>query len=205
MPEQAGASGAAAGAPVYEFPPYTLLKRADGYDLRLYGDLYACVEMPYERRDEPYLLLGAYIDGDNAAGTRFSYTQPVIMQHDAGGLKTMRMYVGSPRTYRGPADACESGIPGPAGAATVASKPAPKNPAVRLAPAGGELVAVIRFEGYITADAAAGARKRLVALLARDGVGLAEEEAAGRFRVAQYGPIHTMATRVNELLLRVKP
>jgi len=55
---------------VYEFPPYTLLKRADGYDLRLYGDLYACVEMPYERRDEPYLLLGAYIDGDNAAGTR---------------------------------------------------------------------------------------------------------------------------------------
>jgi len=38
---------------------------------------------------------------------------------------------------------------------------------------------------------------------AADGISLAPEEAAGFFRVGQYGQVHTLETRVNELLLRV--
>ena len=36
-----------------------------------------------------------------------------------------------------------------------------------------------------------------------DGLKLAEEEAAGAFRLAQYGPLNSLSTRVNEVLLRV--
>jgi hypothetical protein len=36
-----------------------------------------------------------------------------------------------------------------------------------------------------------------------DGLRLAEEEAAGAFRLAQYGPLNSLSTRVNEVLLRV--
>ena len=36
-----------------------------------------------------------------------------------------------------------------------------------------------------------------------DGIALAPEDAAGGFRVAQFGPLFSLSTRVNELLLRV--
>lgn len=36
-----------------------------------------------------------------------------------------------------------------------------------------------------------------------EGLKLAEEEAAGAFRLAQYGPLNSLSTRVNEVLLRV--
>lgn len=71
--------------------------------------------------------------------------------------------------------------------------------------AGGELVAVLKFEGYITPDAAEAARKKLLAALAADGVSLAEAEAGGLFRVAQYGPVFSLSTRVNEMMLKIKP
>ena len=34
-----------------DFPPYSILNKGSGYDLRLY-DNYKVVRMPYERRDE---------------------------------------------------------------------------------------------------------------------------------------------------------
>ena len=37
--------------------------------------------MPYQQRAEAYVALGAYIDGDNAAGTKFCYSQPVVMKY----------------------------------------------------------------------------------------------------------------------------
>ncbi len=37
-----------------------------------------------------------------------------------------------------------------------------------------------------------------------DGLMLAGEEAAGAFRLAQYGPLNSLSTRVNEVLLRVQ-
>ena len=84
--------------------------------------------------------------------------------------------------------------------------PAPTDPSVRLDAGGGDLVAVSRFEGYATPDAAAAARDALAAAVAAPGSGLAvAEEGAGAFRLAQYGPLFTMETRVNEVMLTVRP
>jgi hypothetical protein len=67
------------------------------------------------------------------------------------GRKSMQMMVGSPRDG------------GPAAAA--AALPAPTDGGVRLSVAGGEALAVLRFSGYITPQAADEARRRLVAAL----------------------------------------
>ena len=82
--------------------------------------------------------------------------------------------------------------------------PAPLNPDVSLAVAGGEVVAARRFEGSATQEACERCRAQLVAALQRDGLALAEAEAAGYFRLAQYGPLHSLQTRHNEIWLSVK-
>lgn len=56
------------------------------------------------------------------------------------------------------------------GGAAGAAPPAPTAPGVRLAVAGGEVVAVLRFAGYITPATAEAARQRLLAAL-REGEG----------------------------------
>jgi len=80
------------------------------------------------------------------------------------GRKVMQMMVG---TCKGQ----------PQGAGSSSSKtdsitalPAPSEPGVRLAVAGGEIVAVMPFEGYITPEAAAAIRQKLTnALQAGEG------------------------------------
>lgn len=42
-----------------------------------------------------------------------------------------------------------------------------------------------------------------VDMLHADGICLAKEETQGFFRVAQYGQVYTLQTRVNEMLLKV--
>lgn len=66
------------------------------------------------------------------------------------------------------------------------------------------MVAILRFEGNITQQAAYAVRQQLLDCLKRDGIQLGDEEAAGSFRVAQYGPIYTINTRINEVMLKVK-
>lgn len=77
--------------------------------------------------------------------------------------------------------------------------PAPGNPDVTLSIAGGEVVAARQFEGNATQEACERCRQALVAALQRDGLALAEAEAGGYFRLAQYGPLHSLQTRVNEV------
>lgn len=43
-----------------------------------------------------------------------------------------------------------------------------------------------------------------VLLLVTDGISLAEPESAGFFRVGQYGAVHTLEQRVNEMLLTIE-
>lgn len=82
--------------------------------------------------------------------------------------------------------------------------PAPNDAAVSLAVAGGEVVAVRSFEGNATKEACERCLQQLRAALQRDGVQLAEAEAGGYFRLAQYGPLHSLSTRMNEIWVAVK-
>ncbi len=62
----------------------------------------------------------------------------------------MQMYVGAPRGQQA------------SGPLPVLDLPAPSDGQVQLSMSGGELVAVLNFDGYITPEAAAAARKKLV-------------------------------------------
>jgi hypothetical protein len=73
------------------------------------------------------------------------------------GKKVMQMMVGSCRDHHHHQQQGSS--------ADITSLPAPSDPAVRLSVAGGELVAVLPFEGYITPETAAAARQRLLRAL----------------------------------------
>ncbi|GLC46042.1 hypothetical protein PLESTB_001024600 [Pleodorina starrii] len=188
--------GSDAGRPI--FPPYTVINKTSDYSLRLYS-VFPVVEMEYQRREEGYATLGGYIDGKNSQGVSFAYTQPVVMCYHPDGRKVMQMYVGPPRAGSDTAASSQ----GEAAAAAVTSLPSPQEPGMRVNISGGELVAVLQFEGYITPATAEAARQRLMACLQRDGIRLAEADAAGRFRCAQYGAVYQLGGRLNEMMLQV--
>jgi hypothetical protein len=71
------------------------------------------------------------------------------------GPKVMQMHLGSRRGAS--ADQAES----------VGALPTPTDASVRVSVAGGELLAVAQFEGYITPTSAAAARQTLLAALKR--------------------------------------
>ncbi len=96
--------------------------------------------------------------------------QPVTMVYEdsqGAGRKVMQMYLGS----RVGASARQT--------ESVASLPAPTEPNVRVSIAGGELIAVRQFEGYITPTNAEAARQALLAALRR-GERTAASAGAGR-------------------------
>jgi hypothetical protein len=71
----------------------------------------------------------------------------------------MQMYVGAPRGQQASGPPPISGLPLPSGESEQAE----------LAVAGGELLAVLKFEGYITPEAAEAARKQLIQALEKGG------------------------------------
>ena len=81
--------------------------------------------------------------------------------------------------------------------------PLPRDSSLRLVVAGGVPVAVMEFTGNVTPEAAAAARAKLVAALEADGISVAEADARGSFQVAQFGAIFQLATRTNEMRVRV--
>eukprot|EP00884_Botryococcus_braunii_P000055 jgi/Botrbrau1/1004/Bobra.114_1s0042.1 len=167
------------------FVPYTVVAKKDEYSLRLL-EAHTAAVTEYERRDEGFLSLGAYFDGGNEEALLLAESQPVIMSYYPTGRKTMQLHVGLDRV----------GNP-------VLKAPQPTVQGVTLEAAGGELVAVGRFEGVTTAKSADIVRRALIAALANDGVELAEAEREGFFRLAQYGPLNSLSPRFNEIILRI--
>ena len=72
---------------------------------------------------------------------------------------------------------------------------------VSVAAAGGELMAVVGFEGIATPDLARQYRRLLTAALEADGLVVEDPKA---FRLATYGQLYSLKPRLNELLLKVK-
>jgi hypothetical protein len=194
----AASRGAVAAGGVVKLVPYLPVERRDGYDLRLVQP-HPVATVCYARRPEGFLALGSYMSGANAAGARFVETHPIVMRYpsggdsDDGGGKTMSVYL-APR----------AGGEGEGAGGAGAAPPAPESREVRLDVGGGEVVAAARFEGAATREACVAAGTALRAALARDGLRLAPADAAGSFRLAQYGPLHSLTTRVNEIWLKVE-
>mmetsp|Transcript_12816 Transcript_12816/g.36002 ORF Transcript_12816/g.36002 Transcript_12816/m.36002 type:complete len:261 (-) Transcript_12816:752-1534(-) len=162
-------------------PGYQTVLQGDGYSIRLY-DTHFVVKTAYSRRDEGFETLGRYLEGANEASARLPAPQPVFMTYWPGSAKTMQLFVPTPKS-----------VPLP---------PLPTAPGVALEVAGGVTMAAIQFTGYATEEAATMAKDALMAAVKRDGLRLANED--GEFTIAQYGPIFSLSTRVNELLMPLK-
>lgn len=174
-----------AAASKIEIVPYTPIQKTDKYDLRLIQP-HTVVSTPYQRRDEGFLLLGGYLSGNNAKSLRCLETQPVVMTFRPDGFKIMQIYV----------------VPGETELSTGDEPlPAPTEQGVELDAAGGELIAAMRFEGNATKEVCESMRDTLLKCLEKDGLNVAEAEG---FRLAQYGPLHSLSTRINEIWLTVK-
>eukprot|EP00879_Flechtneria_rotunda_P001339 GHRR01001489.1.p1 GENE.GHRR01001489.1~~GHRR01001489.1.p1 ORF type:complete len:124 (-),score=46.45 GHRR01001489.1:674-1045(-) len=74
------------------------------------------------------------------------------------GRKVMQLMVGTSKQLQAVTTSTS-------GRRDIASLPVPTDPAVRLGIAGGEVVAVFAFEGYITPSSAAAARHKLMKAL----------------------------------------
>jgi hypothetical protein len=166
--------------------PFQNAGEKKGYSLRLYRP-YPCVETRYINRPDGYLALGSYMSGANASGTRFPETQPIVMQYayeqgDIPEEKTMRVYL------HGSDDL-----------------PAPTDPSVRLGVGGGEIVAAIKFEGNATKEVCEKYYNFLIARLREDiGPSSVPDDDRLEFSLAQYGPLHSLTPRLNEILVRVQ-
>jgi len=173
-------------------PKCEVVQETDAFQLRLYAPFVAAA-VEYEKRDEGFLLLGEYLGGANERGARLVFTQPVFVTVDPdAGTKTMAVYVPSVAPAAG------------GGFQDLGRAPAPEDAAVRLEVAGGSLVAAATLEGNVTPDAAEAARRRLVAALREAGVALTADAERAAFQVLQYGPVYSLKTRVNEVLVGVQ-
>lgn len=167
-------------------PPYQVAAREDLYELRIYGGHYVA-RAPYNNREKGLAALMSYIEGGNEETKTFPATQPLIMRYtctpgteDVAG-KTMELSLG----------------------AGVTDPPASVDPTnVGVAAAGGELVAVVGFEGVATPELAAEYRRLLTTAIESDGLSLAEPDG---FRLATYGQLYSLKPRLNELMIKVKP
>jgi len=177
-----------AAASKIEIVPYTPIQKTDKYDLRLIQP-HTVVSTPYQRRDEGFLLLGGYLSGNNTKSLRCVETQPVVMTFRSDGSKMMQLYVVPIESELSTDDE---------------PLPPPTEQGVELNAAGGELIAAMRFEGNATKEKCEILKDTLLKCLEKDGLNVAEEEAAGQFRLAQYGPLHSLSTRINEIWLAVK-
>jgi hypothetical protein len=184
MPQTFRCQASATGPPY--LIPFTNAGEKKGYTLRLYAP-YPCVETRYVNRGDGYLSLGSYMSGGNETSARFPETQPIVMQYqyDRGTdpkEKTMRVYL------HGSGDL-----------------PAPNDPEVRLEVAGGEIIAAIKFDGNATKEVCERYYSYLIGKLREDvGDAAVPSDERCEFSLAQYGPLHSLTPRLNEIWVRVQ-
>jgi len=161
--------------------PYDVVNAGSGdsYELRVYGAYYVAATT-YENRERGLATLMEYMEGGNAEGAMYPPTQPLTTRYFEGG-KTMELALLGRRARESIAEPNAEGD-------------------VRVVATGGELLAAVSFEGNATPETAEFYRARLVDALATNGLSCADER---EFRINTFGPLYSLKTRRNELLMRV--
>ena len=177
----------AGGAMAYEEPRYAIVHKADGYELRKYGDRVAAQIRNAGSANRAFRALFAYISGANLTSAKISMTVPVtqsekiamtvpVTQGDAG---TMRFFL--PASY------------------SLDTAPKPTNPDVEIVAVKGGYYAVHIYSGRANDKNFAAARKALLGQLAADGIAAT----SGVIRATYNGPFTLPFTRRNEAMVRV--
>lgn len=166
-----------------EKPSYTVVKKAHPFEVRTYPALVVAVtpmEVKDGKKDDSFMTLFGYIQGENAEKSKIAMTSPVLIEGAAGG-RTMGFIV-----------------PSKVAAANV---PQPTNREVKISPFAAGSFAVLRFPGRQSAANETKASEKLSAWMAANSL-----QAAGDPIFAYYDPPWTpVPFRRNEVLVRLKP
>jgi len=196
-----GGGGGGNGPYGLETPDYDVLSSRPAYEVRRYSPFtVASTVMPDGgsagdgevasalASGGGFNTLARYLFGGNAAGEAMAMTTPVISTTtttgSGGGVARREMAFVLPAAVGG-----------------VATAPAPRGPAVTVAAAGDDVLAVATFSGWATEGEVRRQKAALLASLAADGVLISR---AGELLVMQYDPPGTPPlSRRNEVAVRV--
>lgn len=179
---------------VYAGPPYmvpfTPVENRDGYTLRLLQP-HPIARTAYSSRGDGYLTLGSYMSGANQTETRYPESHPIVMSYtteDKDGKdwkKMMQVYLHQEDNTQAPA--------------------LPNDKSIIIDIAGGEIIAAKKFEGNATQEVCEQNYRALVGQLEVDfGPNALPAQGTIDFQLAQYGPLHSLSPRLNEIWIKIK-
>lgn len=183
-----GFSGGSAMA--YEEPPYDVVSKADGYEVRRYSDRIAAQVSSQTRSNKAFRLLFKYISGANQSAEKVSMTIPVaqsekiamtvpVTQGAQSDVGYMQFFL--PSSY------------------TVKTAPKPTDPSVEIITVEGGYYAVYSYSGRANDKNANDAEAQLLDGLSRDGVKVTSEV----IRATYNGPFTLPFNRRNEAMVRI--
>jgi len=174
----------------YEEPPYDVVSKADGYEVREYDDRIAAQVSSQTRSNKAFRTLFKYISGANQSAEKVSMTIPVaqsekiemtvpVTQGAESDLGYMQFFL--PSSY------------------TLETAPKPTDPSVEVIKVDGGYYAVYSYSGRANDKNAKDAEAQLLDRLSRDGVTVTSEV----IRATYNGPLTLPFNRRNEAMVRI--
>ena len=174
----------------YEEPPYDVVSKADGYEVREYDDRIAAQVSSQTRSNKAFRTLFKYISGANQSAEKVSMTIPVaqsekiemtvpVTQGAESDVGYMQFFL--PSSY------------------TLETAPKPTDPSVEVIKVEGGYYAVYSYSGRANDRNANYAEAQLLGSLSRDGVTATSEV----IRATYNGPLTMPFNRRNEAMVRI--
>ena len=174
----------------YEEPPYDVVSKADGYEVREYDDRIAAQVSSQTRSNKAFRTLFKYISGANQSAEKVSMTIPVaqsekiemtvpVTQGAESDVGYMQFFL--PSSY------------------TLETAPKPTDPSVEVIKVEGGYYAVYSYSGRANDKNAKDAEAQLLDRLSRDGVTVTSEV----IRATYNGPLTLPFNRRNEAMVRI--
>jgi DNA gyrase inhibitor GyrI len=174
----------------YEEPPYDVVSKADGYEVRKYSDRIAAQVSSQTRSNKAFRTLFKYISGANQSAEKVSMTIPVaqsekiemtvpVTQGAESDVGYMQFFL--PSSY------------------TLETAPKPTNPSVEVIKVEGGYYAVYSYSGRANDKNAKDAEAQLLDRLSRNGVTVTSEV----IRATYNGPLTLPFNRRNEAMVRI--
>ena len=174
----------------YEEPPYDVLFKTDGYEVREYDDRIAAQVSSQISSNKAFRTLFKYISGANQSYEKVSMTIPVAQS------EKIEMTVPVIRGAQSDVGYMQFFLPS---SYTLETVPKPTDPSIDIVTVEGGYYAVYSYSGRANDRNFAKAEARLLDSLSRDGVAVSSEV----IRATYNGPLTLPFNRRNEAMARI--
>ena len=177
-------------AMAYEEPPYDVVSKADGYEVRKYSDRVAAQVSGQMRSNKAFQTLFRYISGANQSAEKVSMTIPVAQS------EKIEMTVPVTQGSHNEAGYMQFFLPS---SYTLETAPKPTDPSVEIVSVQGGYYAVYSYSGRANDKNFDKAEAQLLGYLTRDRVTPTSEV----IRATYNGPLTLPFNRRNEAMVRI--